>query len=80
MWASVPAVSLPQHPSPSELLEGIPTGVQEGSRPAPVIGDPRGQGLPLADGRTIRTSPVHCLVATYSGLLGGFSLFFPVLL
>ena len=28
---SVPAVSPPQHPSSSELLEGIPAGVQEGS-------------------------------------------------
>jgi len=41
----------PQHPSPSEPLKGIPAGVQEGSqtqgsRPAPVIGDPRWQGLP----------------------------------
>ena len=31
-------VCLPQHPSASEPLEGIPTGAQEGSRPAPVIG------------------------------------------
>ena len=28
---------LPQHPSPSEPLEGIPAGAHEGSRPAPVI-------------------------------------------
>ena len=31
-------VCLPQHPSASEPLEGIPAGAQEGSRPAPVIG------------------------------------------
>ena len=30
----VRAVPLPQHPSPSELLEGIPAGAHEGSRPA----------------------------------------------
>ena len=30
-------VCLPQHPSQSEPLEGIPAGAQEGSRPAPVI-------------------------------------------
>ena len=63
MWASVPAVSLPQHPSPSEPLEGIPAGVQEGSRPAPVIGDNRRYGLPRANDRTIRTAPAHCPTA-----------------
>jgi hypothetical protein len=31
-------VCLPQHPSSTEPLEGIPAGDQEGSRPAPVIG------------------------------------------
>ncbi len=31
-------VCLPQHPSASEPLEGIPAGAQEGSRPAPAIG------------------------------------------
>ncbi|MFM9089696.1 MAG: hypothetical protein ACKOPT_16480 [Cyanobium sp.] len=41
-----PCYLLPQHPSPSEPLEGIPAGVQEGSRPAPVIGDTRRQGMP----------------------------------
>ena len=30
-------VCLPQHPSPSEPLEGIPAGAPEGSRPVPVI-------------------------------------------
>ena len=34
-------VCLPQHPSASEPLEGIPAGAQEGSRPAPVIGQLR---------------------------------------
>ena len=57
-------VCLPQHPSPSEPLEGIQAGAQEGSqtrgsRPAPVIGDPRWQGLPQASDRTIRTTPAH---------------------
>jgi hypothetical protein len=61
--ASVPAVSPPQHPSPSEPLEGIPAGVQEGSRPAPVIGDNRRYGLPLTHDRTIRTAPAHCPMA-----------------
>jgi hypothetical protein len=41
-------VCLPQHPSSSEPLEGIPTGVQEGSRPAPEISCP---------GALIRTAP-----------------------
>jgi hypothetical protein len=67
-----PAVSSPQHPSPSEPLEGIPAGVQEGSRPAPVIGDPRWQGLPRANGRTIRTTPAHCPTAPDLGCLVGF--------
>jgi hypothetical protein len=31
-------VCLPQHPSSTDPLEGIPAGDQEGSRPAPVIG------------------------------------------
>jgi hypothetical protein len=61
--ASVPAASPPQHPSPSEPLEGIPAGVPEGSRPAPVIGDPRWLGLPRASDRTIRTAPAHCPMA-----------------
>ena len=30
-------VCLPQHPSQAEPVEGIPSGDQEGSRPAPVI-------------------------------------------
>jgi len=55
-----PAVFSPQHPSPSEPLEGIPAGVQEGSRPAPVIGLP------------IRTTPAHCPMAQDLGSLVGF--------
>ena len=58
--AFVPAVSLPQHPSPSEPLEGIPAGVHEGSRPAPVIGDPGRSGLNRPCRRMIRTAPAHC--------------------
>ncbi len=50
-------VCLPQHPSPSEPLEVIPAGAQEGSRPAPVIGVSGRPGLPLACRRTIRTAP-----------------------
>ena len=61
--AFAPAVSSPQHPSPSEPLEGIPAGAPEGSRPAPVIGEPRWQGLPRASDRTIRTAPAHCPTA-----------------
>ena len=34
----------PQHPSPSEPLEGIPAGAQEGSRSAPVINHRFGTG------------------------------------
>ena len=41
--AFAPAVSSPQHPSPSEPLEGIPAGALEGSRPAPVITGPAGE-------------------------------------
>jgi hypothetical protein len=48
---------LPQHPLPSEPLEGIPAGAQEGSRPAPEIGDPGKPGLPRPCRRTIRTAP-----------------------
>jgi hypothetical protein len=78
----VPAVSSPQHPSPSELLKGIPTGVQEGSqtrgsRPAPVIGAPHQSGLSLADGRTIRTAPAHCPMASDLGAIGGLSFLAP---
>jgi hypothetical protein len=49
-----PAVSSPQHPSPSEPLGGIPAGVHEGSRPAPVITGPAGesaQNPPTASSR-----------------------------
>ena len=75
--ASVPAASPPQHPSPSVPLEGIPAGAPEGSqtrgsRPAPVIGDLRWQGLPRANGRTIRTTPAHCPTAPDLGCLVGF--------
>ncbi|MFO0018188.1 MAG: hypothetical protein ACK52U_16770 [Synechococcaceae cyanobacterium] len=53
---------LPQHPSPSEPLEGISAGAPEGSqtrgsRPAPVIGDPDETGLPRIRRRPIRTAP-----------------------
>ena len=50
-------VCLPQHPSTSEPLEGIPAGAPEGSRPAPVIGDHGHPGLPRAARRSIRTAP-----------------------
>ena len=50
-------VCLPQHPPSLERLEGIPAGMQEGSRPAPVIGDPGKPGLPRARRRPIRTAP-----------------------
>jgi len=69
MWASVPAVSLPQHPSPSEPLEGIPAGAHGGSRPAPVIGDNRGPGLPRTRGRTIRTAPAPTLPLDRQGVV-----------
>ncbi|MFN4866629.1 MAG: hypothetical protein ACK5GZ_09980 [Cyanobium sp.] len=48
---------LPQHPSTSEPGESLPLGAQEGSRPAPVIGEP-GTAGPLRPGRpSIRTAP-----------------------
>ncbi len=50
-------VCLPQHPLPSEPLEGIPAGAQEGSRLAPEIGDPGKPDLPRPCRRTIRTAP-----------------------
>jgi hypothetical protein len=52
-------VCLPQHPSSTEPLEGIPSGDQEGSRPAPVIGRLRPlirtapEGAPPAQGPAI---------------------------
>jgi hypothetical protein len=52
-------VCLPQHPSSTEPLEGIPAGDQEGSRPAPVIGRLRPlirtapEGAPPAQGPAI---------------------------
>jgi hypothetical protein len=54
-------VRLPQHPSPSEPLEGIPAGALEGSRPAPVISRLRPlirtapEGAPSAHGPAIGT-------------------------
>ena len=76
--ASVPAVSPPpapftvraagrdssgstrRVPDPRVQTQGSQT---QGSRPAPVIGDPRWQGLPRANDRTIRTAPAHCPMA-----------------
>jgi hypothetical protein len=63
-------VCLPQHPSPSEPLEGIPEGAPEGSRPAPVIGRLRRSlrtapgGAPLAHGSVIGagTAPLFSLL------------------
>jgi hypothetical protein len=57
-------VCLPQHPSRSEPLEGIPAGAQEGSRPAPVIGRLRPpirtapEGAPSAHGSAIGAGTV----------------------
>jgi hypothetical protein len=59
-------VCLPQHPSPSEPLEGIPAGALEGSRPAPEIGRLRPlirtapQGAPPAHGSATGTGPAPC--------------------
>ena len=59
-------VCLPQHPSPSEPLEGIPAGAPEGSRPAPVISWYRRLihtapgGAPSAHGYAISAGPA-CL-------------------
>ena len=61
----VPAASSPQHPSPSEPLEGIPAGVEEGPRPAPVIAGPAGRSAQFRP-----TAPGH-----RPWLLGGFFLF-----
>jgi hypothetical protein len=59
---SVPASAVsPQHPSPSESLEGISAGAHEGSRPVPVIGLP------------IRTCPDCCSLGLTLGA-GGLSL------
>ena len=55
-------VCLPQHPSPSEPLEGIPTGAPEGSRPAPVISWYR---------RLIRTAPGGAPYAHGSAISAG---------
>ncbi len=57
-------VCLPQHPSSTEPLEGIPAGDQEGSRPAPVIGRLRPlirtapEGAPSAHGSAIGAGTV----------------------
>jgi hypothetical protein len=43
-----------------------------------VIGEPRQHGLPLADDRTIRTTPVHCPMAIAIWVpLVGFHSFYP---
>ena len=60
-------VCLPQHPSPSEPLEGIPAGAPEGSRPAPVIG----RLCPL-----IRTAPEGAPLAHGSAIGAGTAPFF----
>ena len=54
------SVVSPQHPSPSEPLEGIPAGAHEGSRPVPEIGSP------------IRTSPDRCALGVTLGAGGLF--------
>jgi hypothetical protein len=76
-WRPARLFLSPQHPSPSEPLEGIPSGSQEGSptrgsKPAPVIGDNRRSGLPLTHDRTIRTAPAHCPTAPDLGDTVGF--------
>ena len=63
-------VCLPQHPSTSEPLEGIPAGAPEGSRPAPVIG----RFHPL-----IRTAPEGVPPAHGSAIDAGFAPFFSLL-
>ena len=60
-------VCLPQHPSSTEPLEGIPAGDQEGSRPAPVIG----RLCPL-----IRTAPEGAPLAHGSAIGAGTAPFF----
>ena len=60
-------VCLPQHPSPSEPLEGIQAGAQEGSRPAPVISWFR---------RLIRTAPRGALSAHGSAISAGLASLF----
>ena len=60
-------VCLPQHPSPSEPLEGIPAGAQEGSRPAPVI------SWLL---RLIRTAPGGAPIAHGSAISAGLASLF----
>ena len=59
---------LPQHPSTSEPLEVIPTGAQEGSRPAPAIGGV----VPL-----IRTAPKGAPAAHGLAIGTGSAPFFP---
>ncbi|GDX77473.1 hypothetical protein LBMAG41_25520 [Cyanobium sp.] len=60
-------VCLPQHPSPSEPLEGIQAGAQEGSRPAPVISWFR---------RLIRTAPRGAPIAHGSAISAGLASLF----
>jgi hypothetical protein len=69
-------VCFPQHPSPSEPLEGIPAGAPEGPRPAPVIGDPGIPGLPRACRRLIRTAPGGAPPAPGLAIGSGSALFF----
>ena len=69
-------VCLPQHPSSTEPLEGIPAGDQEGSRPAPVIGA-HGSAGPLRPGRPlIRTAPEGAPLAHGSAIGAGSAPFF----
>ena len=83
--ACAPAVPSPQHPSPSEPVEGIPPGALEGSRPVPVIGTgcgfrplqvgchnkSPGPGPWVSPGLLIRTAPENPAMAL--GLVDRFS-------
>ena len=55
-------VCLPQHPSASEPLEGIPAGAQEGSRPAPVIGRLRPPIRTAPGGAPLALGPVPAAI------------------
>jgi hypothetical protein len=63
-------VCLPQHPSPSEPLQGIPAGAPEGFRPAPVISWFR---------RLIRTAPGGAPSARGSAISAGLASLFSLL-
>jgi len=84
-------VCLPQHPSPSEPLEGIPPREREGSktqgsqtrgsqtrgsRPAPVISDHGPPGLPRVGRRLIRTAPGGAPIAHGPAIGAGSAPFF----